>query len=54
MPAEAAALQIQPDESIALAPMTLEMTPCWDDLRKPLVDLLLKFYNGEDQGHEFV
>ena len=30
------------------------MMPHWDDLRKPLVDLLLKFYNGDDQGKEFV
>lgn len=28
--------------------------PCWDELRKPLTDLLLKFYNNEDQGEEFV
>ena len=28
--------------------------PSWDDLKKPLIELLLKFYNGEDQGNDFV
>ena len=28
--------------------------PSWQDLKRPLVDLLLKYYNGEDQGQEFV
>ena len=28
--------------------------PCWSDLKRPLVDLMLKFYNGEDSGSEFV
>lgn len=28
--------------------------PSWDDLKKPLVELILKFYNGEDSGNEFV
>jgi len=32
---------------------TLE-TPCWDELKKPLIELLLKYYNGEDQGSDFV
>lgn len=26
----------------------------WEELKKPLVDLLLKFYNGEDTGSDFV
>ena len=28
--------------------------PSWEDLKKPLIELLLKFYNGEDQGNDFV
>ena len=28
--------------------------PSWDDLKKPLIELILKFYNGEDQGNDFV
>ena len=54
MAPNAAELQIQPDESISFPPLSPDMMPHWDDLRKPLVDLLLKFYNGEDQGKEFV
>ena len=42
------ALLIQQQESLEFDP------PSWDELKKPLVDLLLKFYNAEDQGSEFV
>ena len=28
--------------------------PSWEDLKTPLVELLLKFYNAEDSGVEFV
>ena len=27
--------------------------PSWDELKKPMVELLLKYYNGEDQGSDF-
>ena len=28
--------------------------PIWEELKKPMIDLLLKYYNGEDQGNDFV
>lgn len=28
--------------------------PSWEELKSPLVELLLKFYNAEDYGQEFV
>jgi len=29
-------------------------SPCWEELKDPLVELLLKFYNAEDHGNDFV
>jgi len=28
--------------------------PSWDELKKPVIELLLKYYNGEDHGSDFV
>ena len=36
-----------------LEPHPLEV-PIWEELKKPMIDLLLKYYNGEDQGNDFV
>ena len=36
------------------SPQSSVQEPSWDDLKKPLIELLLKFYNGEDQGNDFV
>ncbi len=45
------------DESNPMQPMLeshpLEV-PIWEELKKPMIDLLLKYYNGEDQGNDFV
>ena len=43
------------DSDDEYADVELEMIlPSWDDLKNPLMELLLKFYNAEDFGQDFV
>jgi len=44
----ATGVMMEEEEEMTMAP------PSWDELKNPLVELLLKFYNAEDQGADFV
>ena len=53
-PYESTSEKSDSDDEYAEVELEMVVLPSWDDLKNPLVELLLKFYNAEDFGQDFV